>query len=185
MTATSLPTPRGEVTIRACRPEDWPAYRELRLQALRDHPTAFSASYEDNLLHRQEFWQKRLTTDDEREALFLAESRGALIGMTGIYRDLGKKTRHQGDIWGVYVKPEWRGVHLAEALIEACLGWARGKGIVIARLGVATDNLAAIRCYERCGFITDGTIPKAILHEGHYVDETLMSCSLENDESER
>ena len=63
--------------IRPCRPDDWPAYRELRLQALRDHPTAFGASYEDNLLHPQEHWEKRMETDDEREALFFAEFRGA------------------------------------------------------------------------------------------------------------
>ena len=72
-------------------------------------------------------------------------------------------------------------MHLAEALIEACLDWARGKGIIIARLGVSIDNPSAIRCYERCGFTIDGTIPKAILHEGHYVDEYLMSRPLEDE----
>lgn len=179
-----IQTARGEVHIRPARPEDWKVYRTLRLQALGEHPTAFGADYEDNLLHPDEYWKRRVTTEDEREALFFAEQEEALIGMTGIYRDLGKKTRYQAGVWGVYVRPKWRGLYLAERLIEVCLDWACGKGIVIARLGVATDNLSAIRCYERCGFHICGTKTKAIYFKGQYIDEYLMERALQESQSE-
>jgi RimJ/RimL family protein N-acetyltransferase len=174
---TILQAPHGAVLIRPSLPEDWTAYRALRLEALEHHPTAFGADYEESRLRPDEHWQRRVNTDDEREALFFAEHKGALIGTTGIYRDSGRRTRHSAEVWGVYVKPEWRGARIAEALIRACLGWGHQKGIVIARLGVATNNLPAIRCYERCGFVICGTLPKVLLHEGQYVDEYLMACS--------
>jgi len=175
-----LPTPRGEVILRPSRAEDWQAYRELRLEALRDHPTAFGADYNENLLHPDEFWQKRVSPDSEQQAFFFAEQARGLIGMTGIFRKSGRKSKHAATVWGVYVRPEWRGLHLAEKLIEACLEWGRRNEIVIASLGVAVDNKPAIRCYERSGFTRTGALPKAIQYEGVYVDEYLMFRSLED-----
>jgi RimJ/RimL family protein N-acetyltransferase len=71
-------------------------------------------------------------------------------------------------------------VHLAEELIRACLAWAKGREIVIAKLGVAAVNQPAIRCYERCGFKVYGTEPRAICYEGQYYDEHAMYCPLDN-----
>ena len=82
-----LQTTKGEVLIRPSQPGDGSGYRELRLEALKNHPTAFSADYEENLLHADEHWQQRVSTDVEWEALFFAEHGGRLIGMTGIFRE--------------------------------------------------------------------------------------------------
>jgi ribosomal protein S18 acetylase RimI-like enzyme len=86
----------------------------------------------------------------EEATIFLAVHGGELIGMTGIARGNSPKTRHAAVVWGVYVKPEWRGVHIAEELIRDCFRWAKARGIIIARLGVAAVNKSAVRCYERC-----------------------------------
>jgi ribosomal protein S18 acetylase RimI-like enzyme len=155
-------------------------YRKLRLEALRNHPTAFGADYEETLSRPESFWQERLQINDEEEALFFAEHGRRLIGMTGIYRSLSKRHKHQATVWGVYVKEDWRGLHIAEALIGNCLEWGRAKGVVIARLGVAADNPPAIRCYERCGFKITGTEPRALFYDDKYYDFYLMSCSLDN-----
>jgi ribosomal protein S18 acetylase RimI-like enzyme len=171
---------RGDVILRRSRREDAASYRELRLEGLRNHPTAFGADYEESAARPDSAWVERLDMNDEEEALFLAEHEGALIGMTGIYRSLSPRHKHQATVWGVYVREEWRGQHIAEALIQNCLDWARDKGVVIARLGVAADNRPAIRCYERCGFKTYGREAKALLHEGKYIDEYLMACELES-----
>ena len=102
-----------------------------------------------------------------------------LIGMTGIARGSSPKTRHAATIWGVYVTPQWRGLHIAEELIQSCFTWARAKRIVIAKLGVAATNTSAIRCYERCGFVITGTEPRAVFYDGKYYDFYMMSCSLD------
>jgi len=177
--ARILLTPHGEVLLRPAAPSDAEAYRELRLEALKNHPTAFGSDFKENLQHPPEYWQERLKIDDEKEVLYLAEHNGQLVGMTGLYRSLSSKARHAGTVWGVYVTDGWRGAHIAEGLIRECLEWARGKDMVIARLGVAADNRAAIRCYERCGFITYGIEAKSGFYNGKYIDECLMALSLE------
>ncbi|MGE5251104.1 MAG: N-acetyltransferase family protein [Bacteroidota bacterium] len=172
-------TARGEVLIRPAAPADALAYRELRLEALKNHPTGFGASYEESLKHPLDHWEQRMRMDSEKEVLFLAEHRHELIGMTGLYRNPSPEYKHTGTVWGVYVRQAWRGLHVAEALIRACLDWARAKGMVIAKLGVTADNLPAIRCYERCGFKTYGIEPRARYHQGRYLDGCLMACPLE------
>jgi ribosomal protein S18 acetylase RimI-like enzyme len=165
-----FPTPLGEILIREANPADALPFRELRLHALQDSPTAFSADYQRNLNHPQQYWQDMLTMHADESTLFVAQQESNLIGMTGIARGNTPKTRHSATIWGVFVKPEWRGLHIAEELIHACFDWARARKIVAARLGVTATNASAIRCYERCGFRITGTEPRAVYYENQYHD---------------
>lgn len=174
----SIPTSRGTVLIREANPNDVARYRELRLEALLDSPTAFSADYQMNLNHPMSFWEGRLTFD-EHGILFVAEHENTLIGMTGIRKGETPKTKHGAYVWGVYVRPAWRGLHIAEALIQSCAYWARERHVVILKLGVMANNESAIRCYKRCGFTVYGTEPRALFYEGQYYDEFLMFCSLD------
>jgi ribosomal protein S18 acetylase RimI-like enzyme len=173
-----ISTSRGAVLIREAKPADATRYRELRLNALLDSPTAFSADYQLNLRHPMSFWESRLTFD-EYGIIFLAEHENALIGMTGIRKGESPKTKHGAYVWGVYICPEWRGLHLAEALIRTCADWARERDVVILKLGVMANNESAIRCYKRYGFTVYGTEPRALFHEEQYYDELLMYCSLD------
>jgi RimJ/RimL family protein N-acetyltransferase len=175
----SITTPRGKILIREAQPIDAITFRELRLGALQDSPIAFTADYHKNLSHPPKYWEEMLTTQSDESTIFLAANEGDLIGMTGIARGNSPKTRHVAWVWGVYVKPEWRGLHIAEELIRSCCEWATVREIVIAKLGVSAVNQPAIRCYERCGFKTYGTEPRAILYDGKYYDEYLMFCSLD------
>lgn len=167
------PTSRGSVTIRAGSPADAVSFRELRLLALQDAPTAFSADYQVHLNRPLSYWENRLRAD-EHTTIFLAEQAGRLIGMTGIYRRESLKTRHSADILSVFVHPEWRGLRIAEALIEACADWAKARQVKMLKLGVNASNTAAVRCYERCGFKIYGTEPGDIFYEDKYYDLHLM-----------
>lgn len=174
----SISTRLGEVVIRSASPSDANSFRELRLEALKNHPTAFGSDYEESAARPKEHWMESLNYNDEKEALFFADYQNQLIGMTGIYRSLSRKARHSATIWGVYVKPDWRGRHIAEKLIQSCLDWAIRQNVVIVKLAVVADNKSAIQCYERCGFAKYGIEPKAICYENKYYDEILMACSL-------
>jgi len=176
----SITTPRGPFIIRHATPADAMPFRELRLEALQDSPIAFSADYQQNLDHPAKFWEDRLTMEEDEATIFLAEHEGKLIGMTGILRGSSPKTRHSAWIWGVYVTPKWRGLRIAEELINLCFTWAKTRKIILVKLGVAATNTSAIRCYERCGFSTYGTEPRAILYDSKYYDEFLMSRPLDN-----
>jgi RimJ/RimL family protein N-acetyltransferase len=169
------------VTIRPTREEDAAAFRELRLEALRTHPEAFGADYAEALARPIEFWQERVRSGagGERGITYVAEAGGALVAMTGIFRDEAAKMRHSATIWGVYVAPDWRGLGIADALIQACVGWARELGLRLVKLNVVTANAAAIRCYTRCGFSVYGVEPEVIYCDGIYYDELLMVRRIE------
>jgi len=175
----SLNTPRGIVIIRQSNSTDVWNFRELRLEALQDSPTAFSMDYQRSFNYPSKHWEDTLTMDDNESAIFFAEHDHRLIGMTGIVRGRSPKTRHGAEIWGVFVTSTWRGLHIAEELIRSCMDWARAREIIILRLGVVATNQPAIRCYERCGFVTYGAEPRSLLYEGKFYDEYLMTVSLD------
>jgi ribosomal protein S18 acetylase RimI-like enzyme len=176
----SLQTSRGEIAIREAHPGDAVGFRELRLYALQESPTAFSADSQRNFHHPLEYWQDMLTMHPDESTIFLAEAENRIFGMTGVGRGGSPKTRHIATIWGVYVLPAWRGLHIAEELILACFNWARARKIVAAKLGVNATNTSAIRCYERCGFKVTGTEPRALYYDGHYHDFYMMHYALDN-----
>lgn len=174
-----LTTPRGKILLREASPDDAVQFRELRLGALQNSPVAFSADYQRNLSYPPRHWEDTLTMHADESTIFLAFEENHLIGMTGIARGGSPKTRHSATLWGVYVEPEWRGLHIAEELIRCCFDWAKARGIVIAKLGVAAINQSAVRCYQRCGFKVYGTEPRALFQEGTYYDFYLMSVDLD------
>jgi RimJ/RimL family protein N-acetyltransferase len=174
---TSIATARGTVTIRPASEEDASAYRDLRLEALRDHPEAFSADYATTLAQPMSFWSERLRSSGTETAVanFLAVHDHQLIGMCAIARRNSPKTRHTADIVGMYVRPARRGVHIAEGLVTACIEWARAHDVKIVKLAVVATNTPAIRCYDRCGFHVYGVEPQALVYDNVSYDELLMA----------
>ncbi|MEZ4639808.1 MAG: GNAT family N-acetyltransferase [Caldilineaceae bacterium] len=84
-------------------------------------------------------------------------------------------------IWGVYVRPSWRGRHIAEDMLEVCVGWARENGVSVVKLAVVSTNGGAIRCYLRCGFQVYGVEPQVLFHDGVMQDDLLMARVLANE----
>jgi len=175
--STLLKTPNGPVTIRPAIPDDAPLLRALRLEALAAQPEAFAADYDRTEAEGADAWVERIQRNEAKDEgiICVAAAPDRLVGMTGLYRGHWSKTQHSAMIWGVYVTAAWRGQGIADALIEACLDWARARGVTVAKLGVATTNMPAIRCYTRCGFQVYGLEPQAICYEGVFYDELLMA----------
>lgn len=167
------------ITIRPLTERDAAEYRELRLEALQNHPTAFGMDYEASAAQPDSHWAERLAPSDDR-ATFVAEAGGQFVGMAGIFRSSNTKERHAGYIWGVYVRPAWRGQRLADMLVGACLAWAQERGLRLVRLSLTVTNASAIRCYLRCGFSVYGVEPEVIHWDGVYYDELLMVRRLVN-----
>lgn len=171
---TQIITPHGNVIIRSAQETDAMAYRELRLEALRNHPEAFSSDYAVNQAHPPAFWVDRVSITGNERTLYFAVCNDNLIGTCAIVRGDSPKTRHSAFIVGVYVQPVWRGLGIADGLIAACLEWARQQGVKIIKLGVAATNTSAIRRYSDCGFTVYGIEPQAICSNGVMYDELLM-----------
>lgn len=167
----------GAFIVRPAVPEDAAALRELRLEALAGHPTAFSADHAAAAADPPAVWAERVTTyaAQSQGVICVASADGRLVGMLGLVRGHWPKSKHDASLWGVFVRPEWRGRRVAEALVDEAVAWARAHGVVILKLGVVTSNAAAVRCYARCGFAVYGLDPKTICHEGVYYNELMMA----------
>ena len=179
MQPINIETKQGSVVVREAAGSDAERFRELRLDALQESPIAFPGDYQVYINHPMSFWENRLKAD-EIGIIFFAEYENQFIGMMGIRRGETPKTRHGATIWGVYVRPHWRGLRIAQALIEACIAWAKSNGVSIVKLGVTAASTSAVRCYQRCGFTIYGTEPRGIFYDGQYYDGYLMALSLEN-----
>jgi RimJ/RimL family protein N-acetyltransferase len=173
--------PHGSVVIRLARETDAQNYRDLRLEALKNHPEAFSSDYETYLVKPVSYWEDRLREQgtDSSVKMYFAEHEAQLIGMAGIVRQNSPKGKHSALIISMYVRPDWRGLRIADGLIAACVDWARTEEIRVVKLAVVTTNTPAIRCYARCGFQVYGVEPKAIFAGGIFYDELLMAKSLD------
>ncbi len=166
----------AEISIRFIRKSDLPAFKALRLEALRGHPDAFGSDHEENLDRPESFWIERVEklVDNPHGCAVVAESGEELAGMVGVWREEGRKCLHNAHIWGVYIRPAHRGKKLMDRMIDRAIEWCRGNGIRIVRLTVATHNASAIRCYLRCGFAVYGVSPAELLVDGRFIDELLL-----------
>jgi ribosomal protein S18 acetylase RimI-like enzyme len=173
-------TSKGNVIIRNATIQDAAELFDLRLEALTTQPENFAADVQMTESRGVQAWVDQLNNDARTESgvIMIARAAGELIGMAGVGRGHWPKTRHSAIIWGVYVQPAWRGLRIAEALLEGCMGWAQVHEIVVLKLGVVTTNSAAIHCYERCGFTVYGTEPKAIQIDGVFFDEYMMARTI-------
>lgn len=174
-----METAKGTIVVREASLADVEQFRELRLFALKDSPTSFSADYKIIVDLPRSYWEDRLKPD-VIGTTFFAENDSNLIGMMGIRRGESPKTEHGAGIWGVFIRPEWRGMHIAEEMLNLSCEWATLREIQIVRLAVVSTNESAVRLYERSGFKVYGTEPRTLFHEGQYYDELLMSRSLMN-----
>lgn len=133
------------VLVRATTITDWQALREIRLQALRDAPSAFSSTYAGEAAFADDEWHRRATRDGSFLA-FLPEVSPA--GLGGGYLAAPDTV----ELVSMFIRPQARGRGVGEAIIDAVDGWARKQGATTVHLWVTETNKHARRLYERCGF---------------------------------
>ena len=90
-----------------------------------------------------------------------------------LYQAQEKKHRHQGSIGSFYVRPQFRGRGVGDALMKAALEEA-AKRVEHVTLTVTASNLCAVRLYERNGFTTVGRLVASIRVGGVDHDELSM-----------
>jgi ribosomal protein S18 acetylase RimI-like enzyme len=169
------------VIIRPIHPDDLDAFRAMRIEGVRDCPLGFTADLGETQGRPIEWWRDLITRNSGNQSsviLVADECDGKLAGMIGCHAPTAPKLAHVATIWGVYVRPLFRGQRLADQLLRACLDWARTKPFVSVKLSVVASNDVAKRCYERCGFTTYGVETVAVQWDGALYDELLMSIRL-------
>ena len=162
--------------IRRLVPDAAAAYRAFRLRALREHPDAFTSSFEEEGKRPVGDSAKRLS--GANQVFWGAWDGGELAGMVGLEREARAKNRHKATVVGMYVAPERAGAGLGRRLFEALLDHARREGVELLVLTVTEGNGPATHLYESVGFRSFGIEPKAIQVGGRYYGKNHMVMDL-------
>lgn len=159
------------MNIRRLTADDAEAVRAVRLEGLKNHPENFGADHDDEAAHPIEWWRVRMSRP--AGAGFGAWVGGELAGIISMGQEQGIKHRHQGSIGGFYVRPQYRGRGVGDALMKAALEEA-AKRVEHVTLTVTASNAGAVRLYERNGFKTVGRMIASIRVDGADHDELSM-----------
>lgn len=172
--------------IRQLTDADALAYHELRLRGLREHPEAFTSSFEEESRKPLGWAQKRLAHSPEAPYNFVlgALSDARLIGILGVSIEPRAKVQHKGNVFGMYVAPEHAGRGVGQRLLTACIERARGiPGLELLQLTVTDGNLRAKALYEKAGFRAFGLEQNALKIGEQYFHKCHMALNLRGTQS--
>jgi ribosomal protein S18 acetylase RimI-like enzyme len=156
-------------------------YHELRLRALREHPDAFTSSYEEERLKPLAWVKSRVVPSAEAPNDFVlgAFEDGKLVGILGMSVEPRAKSRHKGHVFGMYVAPEYAGRGVGQKLMAYCIRRARGiAALEQLQLTVTESNMRAKSLYEKTGFRSFGVERNAMKIGERYVDKCHMALDL-------
>lgn len=153
--------------LRALELADAPAYRALRLRGLREHPGAFTSSFEEESSRPPEEAARRLAAHASTRMWGAFDSDSKLAGVFGFSRETRLKNRHKATLVGLYVAPEFNGRGIGRSLVAAVIEDARRAGVELAVLTVTAGNARARALYVEAGFRPIGIEPDAIRTSGH------------------
>jgi ribosomal protein S18 acetylase RimI-like enzyme len=172
--------------IRSLTREDIPAFMMLRAMGLERYPEAFGESIEEFRAKSPDAVAERILSAESTGGFTLGGFKhdGTLVGVVGMARLAGAKSRHRGYVWGMIVSPEEHGKGLGRTLLQECITRSRRvDGLEQLVLSVGAENIAASKLYCDAGFQVYGRDPHSMKVDGRTTDELLMWLPLSTQET--
>ncbi|MEV5963023.1 GNAT family N-acetyltransferase [Kribbella sp. NPDC051952] len=157
------------IEINPVGPDDWKAWRELRLAALEEAPYAFGSQLADWIDAPEQRWRDRLSAPGAYQVI--ASLDGTPVGMAGGFLADEPGTAELVSMW---IAPAGRGQGVGDALMTTIETWARGVSATVLELAVADGNDPAHKLYLRNGFtdtdklgdlMPDGVRRELVMHK--------------------
>lgn len=162
------------IKIRLLNENDAEEYKEKRIEALQNHPEAFSSSVEEELEYSLEVHASRLRAVNAYT--FGAFKEDKLVGLVTLVTEIKRKLKHRSDIFAMYVTPQVRRHGVGKQLMNAAIEKAKEiGGVEQVYLTVSSNNIAAKNLYESIGFKMIGSDPRAMKIGNTYIGEDLMA----------
>lgn len=133
--------------VRRLGPEDWRAWREIRLRSLADSPDAFGSTLEREEAFTESDWQVRLGLGHA----WLVEEEGVAVAMGGAFHP----TPDLLHVVAMWVDPAHRGRGHSRAVLDAIVATGRAEGRRVV-LDVNAVNEGARAAYLSYGFVPTG-----------------------------
>lgn len=168
----------SEITVRALTEDEWETYRSLRLEALQESPEAFVADHADEAGEPEAFWRARM----RRSARLVAEADGELVGVVSIGDATESDSENGGALFGLWVRPEWRGRSVAANLVRQGAKIAEDDGFSQLYYWVGSDNGRAVAFASSFGFRpTDDRRPMRVSGDSGPEEEIAFVLALGED----
>lgn len=164
-------------------PDAIPAWRQLRLRGLREHPESFGQTAEAFQAKSDAQLVASMQEHAEFGGFTLAalSKTGELLGTVSLMVRGPGKSSHRAELWGMYVIPQCRGQGVGQQLIQELITRAEQiSGLEQIHLGVVTSNDSAVALYKKMRFETYGTDPRVLKVGEQVYDEFLMVRRLDH-----
>ena len=143
------------ITIERISHENLPLFKLVRLNALRESPSAFGSTYAREAAFTEAEWLVRLERwNGEKGIGFVAMDGGVGCGIAGALLDLEDETRAQ--LVSMWTAPTHRRHGVGKLLVDAVVVWTKSREIRTLTLMVVCTNESAIHFYEQLGFAKTG-----------------------------
>jgi GNAT superfamily N-acetyltransferase len=130
-------------------------FKEARLRALRDSPTAFGSTYvRESQLTDAEWMERAWQSDGVKRVMYMAVEDGAVCGIAGAMRDEVDGSR--AVLISMWTAPTHRKRGVGRMLVEQVISWASSRGVRVLTLMVTSVNPTAMKFYEQLGFVRNG-----------------------------
>jgi ribosomal protein S18 acetylase RimI-like enzyme len=131
------------------------SYKEVRLRALQDTPSAFGSTYARESQFSDADWHQRAANlCTPRSIGYLAHHNNDYCGIAVSF--LNQQDPQHAELMSMWVAPDHRRTGAGRLLVDAIESWARRCGAHTFQLMVTSSNVAAISFYQRLGFIRTG-----------------------------
>jgi RimJ/RimL family protein N-acetyltransferase len=149
------------VRIHTVQRRDWRNYRDIRLAALKDAPSAFASTWREEASLTAPQWMERAQRSEDGDTLTIviaADDAGRWVGLAGGYRPADRGA--DVELISMWVAPDCRGRNIGAELVRAVLAWAESHQAGRVGLWVNQANQPAISLYEKAGFRRTGEVDK-------------------------
>jgi GNAT superfamily N-acetyltransferase len=136
--------PYEMIEITSLSPDDWERWRDMRLSALAEAPSAFCSSLSEWQDAGEQGWRDRLS---EVSLNLIAQLDGHDAGMVS-----GMASEEEVELLAMWVAPSARGRGVGDALIAAIVEWVSSEQKLRLVLRVLNGNERAESLYVRHGF---------------------------------
>ncbi|MBU2710708.1 GNAT family N-acetyltransferase [Zooshikella harenae] len=140
--------------IRVLNSSDAEQYKKIRLNALLSCPESFAQSFDFEQTQPLNYFADKITQSNQSFVVGVF-NKNQLVGTAGVSRQDRLKRSHKGMIWGFYVDKSFQKNGLGKHLLEKIIDEAKQfKDLTQLQLVVISENISAIKLYQKYGFET-------------------------------
>jgi ribosomal protein S18 acetylase RimI-like enzyme len=141
--------------LESINPANVLAFKDIRLRALWDSPTAFSSTYaEESKLTDADWLNRAAQWSGANSVGYLAMNGSGAVGIAAGILDQNEPLR--AELVSMWIAPPHRRLGIGRMLVDAVLTWARGRNVLNLCLMVTSNNDHARQFYQSVGFTLTG-----------------------------